>query len=44
VVYKQTEQVISVLIIEDDERIAEINRRFMEKVAGYQVIGVSMNE
>jgi two-component system, CitB family, response regulator len=43
-VYKQTEQVISVLIIEDDERIAEINRRFMEKVAGYQVIGVSMNE
>lgn len=32
---------ISVLIIEDDVRIAEINRRFVEKVSGYQVIGIA---
>ncbi|MDQ0245184.1 two-component system CitB family response regulator [Bacillus fengqiuensis] len=42
--YKQTEQWISVLIIEDDHRIAEINRRFIEKVHGYEVVGVAMNE
>jgi two-component system CitB family response regulator len=34
-------QPIQVLIIEDDLRIAEINRRFAEKVPGYQVIGIA---
>ncbi|WP_078408804.1 response regulator [Priestia abyssalis] len=43
-VYKQTEQWISVLIIEDDHRIAEINRRFIEKIHGYEVVGVATNE
>lgn len=43
-VYKQTEQWISVLIIEDDYRIAEINRRFIEKIHGYEVVGVATNE
>lgn len=37
----QIEDVISVLIIEDDARIAEINRRLVEKVPGYQVIGIA---
>ncbi|KEO84006.1 response regulator [Tumebacillus flagellatus] len=32
---------MNVLIIEDDLRIAEINRRFVEKVPGYQVIGIA---
>jgi two-component system, CitB family, response regulator len=30
-----------VLIIEDDVRIAEINRRFVEKVPGFEVIGIA---
>lgn len=34
-------QSLLVLIIEDDPRIAEINRRFVEKVPGYQVIGIA---
>lgn len=32
---------IQVLIVEDDERIAEINRRFVEKVEGFSVIGIA---
>ncbi|MBB5323161.1 two-component system CitB family response regulator [Anoxybacillus tepidamans] len=35
---------IRVLIIEDDKRIAEINRRFVDKVAGYEVVGIATNE
>lgn len=35
---------IQVLIIEDDERIAEINRRFVEKVEGFSVIGIAADE
>ncbi|NNU83536.1 response regulator [Geobacillus sp. BMUD] len=35
--------VIRVLIIEDDRRIAEINRRFVEKVEGYEVVGIATN-
>ncbi|ANB56900.1 response regulator [Anoxybacillus sp. B7M1] len=35
---------IRVLIVEDDERIAEINRRFTEKVEDYEVIGMATNE
>ncbi|ABO67199.1 MULTISPECIES: response regulator [Geobacillus] len=34
---------IRVLIIEDDHRIAEINRRFVEKVEGYEVVGIATN-
>lgn len=34
---------IQVLIIEDDARIAEINRRFLEKVEGYQPLGIATN-
>lgn len=32
---------INVLVIEDDFRVAEINRQLVEKVAGFQVIGVA---
>ncbi|RBW68030.1 response regulator [Bacillus taeanensis] len=35
--------VIEVLIVEDDQRIAEINRRFTEKIPGYQVSGIASN-
>lgn len=35
---------IRVLIIEDDVRIAEINRRLVEKVAGYTVVGIATDE
>lgn len=38
------ERAIQVLIVEDDKRIAEINRRFVEKVEGYEVIGIATNE
>lgn len=41
---KEFSQVIQVLIIEDDVRVAEINRRFVEKVDGYQVIGIATDE
>ncbi len=34
---------IQVLIIEDDLRIAEINKRFVQKVPGYEVVGVTTN-
>ncbi|WP_339060838.1 response regulator [Tepidibacillus marianensis] len=32
-----------VLIIEDDYRIAEINKGFVEQVKGFQVVGVALN-
>lgn len=32
---------IRVLIIEDDNRISEINRRFTEKIEGYEVCGIA---
>lgn len=35
---------IRVVIIEDDVRIAQINRRFVEKVEGFEVIGIATNE
>lgn len=35
---------IQVLIVEDDIRIAEINRRFMEKVPDFQVIGIATSK
>ncbi|WNC13387.1 response regulator [Brevibacillus brevis] len=40
---KQQEQAVRVLIIEDDLRIAEVNRRFVEKVSGYEVVGIAAN-
>lgn len=38
------EYTIQVLIVEDDKRIAEINRRFVEKVEEYKVVGIATNE
>ncbi|MED1205431.1 response regulator [Heyndrickxia acidicola] len=35
---------IQVLIIDDDVRISEINRRFVEKIEGYTVIGIATNK
>lgn len=35
---------LQVLIIEDDIRVAEINRRFVEKVPGFQVAGIATDE
>ncbi|OXM87480.1 DUF977 family protein [Paenibacillus rigui] len=35
---------VEVLIVEDDVRIAEINRRFVEKVDGFQVVGIATDE
>ncbi|MDP4096307.1 response regulator [Paenibacillus sp. P96] len=35
---------IRVLIIEDDPRIAEINRRFVEKTGGFEVVGIATDE
>ncbi|MGC5326754.1 response regulator [Brevibacillus sp. SYSU BS000544] len=35
---------ISVLIVEDDHRIAEINRRFVEKVRGFEVVGIATDQ
>jgi two-component system CitB family response regulator len=40
----ESAQLIQTLIVEDDKRIAEINRRFVEKVPGYAVIGIATNE
>ncbi|MFT4608107.1 MAG: two-component system CitB family response regulator [Urechidicola sp.] len=34
---------IRTIIAEDDERIAEIQRRFLDKVEGYEVIGIAHN-
>jgi len=36
-----SEQVLRVLIVEDDERIADVNRRFVEKVSGFSVVGIT---
>lgn len=36
-----SEQVFRVLIVEDDERIADVNRRFVEKVSGFSVVGIA---
>ncbi|GGB54275.1 response regulator [Fictibacillus barbaricus] len=33
-----------VFIVEDDIRIAEINRKFVEKVPGFSVCGIALNE
>lgn len=35
---------IEVLVIEDDPRMAEINRRFIEKVEGFTVCAIATNE
>ncbi|KQL45617.1 response regulator [Brevibacillus choshinensis] len=35
---------IRVLIIEDDLRIAEVNRRFVEKISGYEVVGIAADK
>lgn len=35
---------ISVLIVEDDHRIAEINRRFVEKIRGFEVVGIATDQ
>jgi two-component system, CitB family, response regulator len=40
----QKSRTIQVLIVEDDKRIAEINRKFVEKVPGYTVIGIATSE
>jgi len=37
----RNQQNIEVLIVEDDVRVAEVNRRFMEKIEGFQVIGIA---
>ncbi|UJF33444.1 response regulator [Paenibacillus hexagrammi] len=37
-------QNIEVLIIEDDVKIAEINRRFIEKVEGFRVVGIATDD
>ncbi|AUS08344.1 two-component system response regulator [Laceyella sacchari] len=34
---------IEVLIVEDDARVAKVNRRFMEKIEGFQVVGIAAN-
>jgi len=35
---------IEVLIVEDDVKIAEINRRFIEKVDGFHVVGIATDD
>jgi two-component system, CitB family, response regulator len=40
---EKIESLVRVLIIEDDVRIAEVNRRFVEKVEGFEVIGIATN-
>jgi two-component system CitB family response regulator len=35
---------IRVLIIEDDLRIAQINRRFVEKIEGFEVVGIATDK
>lgn len=34
---------LRVLIVEDDARIAELHRRFVEKVDGFEVVGMALN-
>ncbi|OZB94499.1 two-component system response regulator [Paenibacillus sp. XY044] len=36
--------VLEVLIVEDDTKIAEINRRFIEQVPGFKVVGIATDE
>ena len=36
-------QPTEVLIVEDDVRIAEIHRRFTEKIGGFTVVGTATN-
>jgi response regulator of citrate/malate metabolism len=40
----ENDRTLEVLIVEDDPKIAEINRRFVEKIAGFSVIGIAMDE
>ncbi|MDY0190725.1 MAG: response regulator [Desulfuromonas sp.] len=35
--------ILRVLIVEDDARIAELHRRFVEKVGGFEVVGIALN-
>ncbi|WP_238403126.1 response regulator [Paenibacillus mesophilus] len=35
---------VEVLIVEDDVKIAEINRRFIEKVDGFKVVGIATDD
>lgn len=35
---------IRVVIIEDDLRIAQINRRFLEKIEGFEVVGIATDK
>ncbi|MCM2675753.1 response regulator [Alkalicoccobacillus plakortidis] len=37
-------QIIDVLIIEDDLKVAEINKRFVEKVDGFRVVGIASSK
>lgn len=39
-----TNPAIEVLIIEDDVKIAEINRRFVEQIEGFRVVGIATDE
>ncbi|MGK9252147.1 response regulator [Paenibacillus humicus] len=41
---KKPDMPIEVLIIEDDLRIAEINRRFLEQIPGFRVCGIAADE
>ena len=34
---------LRVLIIDDDIRIAEIHRRYVEKIEGFEVVGIANN-
>ena len=34
---------LRVLIIDDDVRIAEIHRRYVEKIEGFEVVGIANN-
>ena len=33
---------IKILIVEDDPAIAEIHRRFVQRLAGFEVLGVAL--
>ncbi|MEW9700497.1 response regulator [Paenibacillus sp. SI8] len=41
---KLQQPAIEVLIVEDDVKIAEINRRFIEKVEGFHVVGIATDD
>lgn len=40
----EVEKVIQALIVEDEPRIAEINRRFIEKLPDFQVVGIATSK